>query len=196
VRRRLRALEVRAQHEGDEVAPLEPVLQIAGDYTLFAHLETVYLGTLARRTLDHAQRPRGRRGGPRQADLLLPRPARPLARAGPATAGPRTSPAPIGVSTDAQASWWGGTGMGTIPHGLIARTPATPSRRRGRSPTEYAREMADTVLVDFDNDSVRTALEVADALGDDLWGVRLDTSGTHRRPVAVGGDERRSSRPA
>ena len=33
-----------------------------------------------------------------------------------------------------------------------------------------------TVLVDFDNDSVRTALDVADALGDKLWGVRLDTS--------------------
>jgi nicotinate phosphoribosyltransferase len=33
-----------------------------------------------------------------------------------------------------------------------------------------------TVLVDFDNDSVRTAVEVADALGEDLWGVRLDTS--------------------
>jgi nicotinate phosphoribosyltransferase len=33
-----------------------------------------------------------------------------------------------------------------------------------------------TVLVDFENDSVRTALEVAGALGDDLWGVRLDTS--------------------
>jgi nicotinate phosphoribosyltransferase len=32
------------------------------------------------------------------------------------------------------------------------------------------------VLVDFRNDSVRTAIEVADALGDDLWGVRLDTS--------------------
>jgi nicotinate phosphoribosyltransferase len=33
------------------------------------------------------------------------------------------------------------------------------------------------VLVDFENDSVRTSLEVADALGEDLWGVRLDTSG-------------------
>jgi nicotinate phosphoribosyltransferase len=33
-----------------------------------------------------------------------------------------------------------------------------------------------TVLVDFENDSTRTAVEVADALGDDLWGVRLDTS--------------------
>jgi nicotinate phosphoribosyltransferase len=32
------------------------------------------------------------------------------------------------------------------------------------------------VLVDYDNDSVRTSLEVARALGDRLWGVRLDTS--------------------
>src|SRR3979411_3415880 len=32
------------------------------------------------------------------------------------------------------------------------------------------------VLVDFENDSVRTALEVAEALGPKLWGVRLDTS--------------------
>jgi nicotinate phosphoribosyltransferase len=32
------------------------------------------------------------------------------------------------------------------------------------------------VLVDFENDSVRTALEVANALGPLLWGVRLDTS--------------------
>jgi len=37
-------------------------------------------------------------------------------------------------------------------------------------------DMNVTVLVDFENDSVRTALAVADALGDRLWGVRLDTS--------------------
>jgi nicotinate phosphoribosyltransferase len=34
-----------------------------------------------------------------------------------------------------------------------------------------------TVLVDFENDSVGTALDVARALGPRLWGVRLDTSG-------------------
>src|SRR5947209_190898 len=33
-----------------------------------------------------------------------------------------------------------------------------------------------TVLVDFENHSVQTALEVAEALGPQLWGVRLDTS--------------------
>ncbi|MDQ6750322.1 MAG: quinolinate phosphoribosyl transferase, partial [Actinomycetota bacterium] len=44
-------LDVRALHEGDELAPHEPVMTIEGDYALFAHLETVYLGCLARRSL-------------------------------------------------------------------------------------------------------------------------------------------------
>jgi nicotinate phosphoribosyltransferase len=35
-----------------------------------------------------------------------------------------------------------------------------------------------TVLVDFENNSVETALAVARALGPRLWGVRLDTSET------------------
>jgi nicotinate phosphoribosyltransferase len=34
------------------------------------------------------------------------------------------------------------------------------------------------VLVDFENNSVQTALDVARALGPHLWGVRLDTSET------------------
>lgn len=42
---------MRALHEGDELAPYEPVMTIEGDYALFAHLETVYLGCLARRSL-------------------------------------------------------------------------------------------------------------------------------------------------
>src|SRR5437879_5839305 len=37
-------LDVRALHEGDRIAPRETVLTIEGDYSLFAHLETVYLG--------------------------------------------------------------------------------------------------------------------------------------------------------
>jgi nicotinate phosphoribosyltransferase len=40
----------------------------------------------------------------------------------------------------------------------------------------YHGEMNVTVLVDWDNDSVRTAIAVAQALGPKLWGVRLDTS--------------------
>ena len=44
-------LEVRALHEGEQIAPYETVMTIEGDYSLFAHLETVYLGTMARRSL-------------------------------------------------------------------------------------------------------------------------------------------------
>jgi nicotinate phosphoribosyltransferase len=44
------ALEVRALHDGDVLSAYETVLTIEGDYTTFAHLETLYLGTLARRT--------------------------------------------------------------------------------------------------------------------------------------------------
>jgi nicotinate phosphoribosyltransferase len=42
----------------------------------------------------------------------------------------------------------------------------------------YSEEMNITVLVDWDNDSVTTAIAVAEALGPKLWGVRLDTSET------------------
>src|SRR3712207_7917762 len=41
------------------------------------------------------------------------------------------------------------------------------------------------VLVDFENDSVRTALEVARALGGRLWGIRLDTSRTDRKSTRL-----------
>jgi nicotinate phosphoribosyltransferase len=82
----------------------------------------------------------------------------------------------IGVSTDAQASWWGGRGVGTVPHSLIASFGGDTVAAARAFADRYAGEMNVTVLVDFDNDSVRTALAVADALGDKLWGVRLDTS--------------------
>src|SRR5947209_17752728 len=43
-------LTVRALYDGDPIAPFETVMTIEGDYALFAHLETPYLGVLARRT--------------------------------------------------------------------------------------------------------------------------------------------------
>ena len=82
----------------------------------------------------------------------------------------------IGVSTDAQASWWGGRGIGTVPHGLIAAYGGDTVKAAAKFAERFAEDMNVTVLVDFENDSVRTALEVAAALGPRLWGVRLDTS--------------------
>src|SRR3712207_1155096 len=82
----------------------------------------------------------------------------------------------IGVSTHAQASWWGGRGMGTIPHGLIAAYGGDTPKAARKFADLYADAMNVTVLVDFHNDSVGTAIAVAEELGDQLWGVRLDTS--------------------
>ncbi|UGS39228.1 nicotinate phosphoribosyltransferase [Capillimicrobium parvum] len=170
-------LEVQALHEGDPIAPREPVMTIRGDYALFAHLETVYLGCLARRSLimrnvaEVVDAARGKE--------ILYFPARHdhwLVQTGDGWAAHVAGA--IGVSTDAQASWWGGRGVGTVPHGLIAAfggdTVAAARAFAGR----FAKEMNITVLVDFENDSVGTALAVADALGPELWGVRLDTSET------------------
>jgi nicotinate phosphoribosyltransferase len=168
-------LDVQALYEGDEIATLEPVMTIAGDYSLFAHLETVYLGTLARRTLIG----RNVRGvvEAAQGKPILYFPARHdhwIVQTGDGWAAHVAGV--IGVSTDAQASWWGGRGVGTVPHGLIAAYGGDTVLAARRFAARFAHEMNVTVLVDFENDSVRTALEVADALGPDLWGVRLDTS--------------------
>ncbi len=170
-------LEVRALHEGDEIAPFEPVLQIEGDYARFAHLETVYLGTLARRTLvmgnvrEVVEAARGK-----QIFFFPARHDHWLVQTGDGWAAHVAGA--IGVSTDAQASWWGGRGMGTVPHALIAAYGGDTVRAAEKFAGRFAGSMNVTVLVDFQNDSVRTALEVADALGDRLWGVRLDTSDT------------------
>ena len=44
------SLEVHALFEGDRVDAWETVLLVEGDYASFAHLETLVLGTLTRRT--------------------------------------------------------------------------------------------------------------------------------------------------
>ena len=169
------ALEVHALYEGDEIAPMETVLTIEGDYSLFAHLETVYLGCLARRTLIMRNVREVVEAANGKAILFFPaRHDHWMVQTGDGWAAHVAGA--IGVSTDAQASWWGGTGVGTVPHGLIAAFGGDTVAAAREFAARFAAEMNVTVLVDFENDSVRTALEVADALGDELWGVRLDTS--------------------
>jgi nicotinate phosphoribosyltransferase len=169
-------LEVRALYEGDRIGPLETVMTIEGDYSLFAHLETVYLGCLARRSLimrNVKEVVDAARGKP-----IFYFPARHdhwLVQTGDGWAAHVAGA--IGVSTDAQASWWGGRGIGTVPHGLIAAYDGDTVKAAIKFAERFAGEMNITVLVDFDNDSVKTALQVAEALGPEkLWGVRLDTS--------------------
>ncbi len=168
-------LEVHALYEGDAISPWETVMTIEGDYSLFSHLETVYLGSLARRSLIMRNVDavvRAARGKP-----ILYFPARHdhwHVQTGDGWAAHVAGA--IGVSTDAQASWWGGRGVGTVPHGLIAAYGGNTVRAAQVFAERFHEEMNITVLVDFENDSARTAVEVAAALGPKLWGVRLDTS--------------------
>jgi nicotinate phosphoribosyltransferase len=170
-------LTVHALYDGDEVAPWETVLTIEGDYTLFAHLETVYLGVLARRTLvstNVRQVADAARGKP-----ILFFPARHdhhRVQTGDGYAAHIAGA--IGVSTDAQASWWGGRGIGTVPHALIAAYGGNTVLAATKFAESAPPDVNVVVLVDFENDSVSTSLEVARAMGESLWGVRLDTSRT------------------
>jgi nicotinate phosphoribosyltransferase len=169
-------LDVCALHEGDQIAPYETVMTIGGDYSLFAHLETVYLGSLARRSLimrNVTEVVEAANGKP-----IFYFPARHdhwLVQTGDGWSAHVAGA--IGVSTDAQASWWGGRGIGTVPHGLIAAYGGDTVRAATAFADRFYGEMNITVLVDFENNSLRTALDVAHALGTRLWGVRLDTSG-------------------
>jgi nicotinate phosphoribosyltransferase len=63
-----------------------------------------------------------------------------------------------------------------VPHALIAAYGGDTVAAAKAFADRYSGETNVTVLVDFANDSVNTALEVAEALGEQLWGVRLDTS--------------------
>jgi nicotinate phosphoribosyltransferase len=150
------------------------VVEITGPYRLVAHLESVYLGVLARRS------------------LVATNVARVVAAAGGkpvlffadrfdhwATQGGDGYAAFVGgaqgVATDAQAAWWGERGLGTIPHALIA----TFNGNTVAATAAFARHVPGVpliALVDFENDSVRTSLACARAFGERLWGVRLDTS--------------------
>jgi len=168
-------LEVHALREGDQITPRETVMTIEGDYSLFAHLETVYLGSLARRSLimrnvlEVVEAARGK-----QIFYFPARHDHWLVQTGDGWSAHVAGA--IGVSTDAQASWWGGRGIGTVPHGLIAAYAGDTVKAAQVFADRYHHEMNVTVLVDWENDSVRTALDVAHALGPKLWGVRLDTS--------------------
>jgi nicotinate phosphoribosyltransferase len=174
------ALTVHALYDGDAIEPYETVMTIEGDYTLFAHLETVYLGVLARRTLITTNVVRLVEAANRKPIIFMPaRHDHHRVQTGDGYAAHvagRITGAEIGVTTDEQASWWGGRAIGTVPHSLIASYGGNTVLAAIKF-TEWASpDMRVTVLVDFENNSVETALAVARALGDRLWGVRLDTS--------------------
>src|SRR4029453_7576358 len=112
-----------------------------GDYSAFAHLETVYLGVLARRTLITTNVVRVLEAAHGKPIIFIPaRHDHHRVQTGDGyaayVAGQITG-APIGVTTDEQASWWGGRGIGPGPHSLLAEYGGNTSLA-GRTLTDRA----------------------------------------------------------
>jgi nicotinate phosphoribosyltransferase len=170
-------LAVHALYDGEEIQPWETVMLVEGPYDAFAHLETLYLGVLARRTkvgtntrrVVDAARPKEVMFFPARHDHWL-------VQTGDGYAAHVAGA--IGVSTDAQASWWGSEGVGTVPHALIAVFGGDTVLATRKFAEHIPESVRVVTLVDFENDCVGTSLACARALGKRLYGVRLDTSET------------------
>lgn len=167
-------LSIEALYDGDEIMPWESAMHITGDASLFAHLETIYLGILARRTRVATNVRRVVKAAGDTAVLYFPARFDHWAVQGGDGYAAHIGGA-FGVSTDAQAEWWGAQASGTVPHALIAAAEG--------STVEAVRMFGETypetnlvALVDFDNDCIATSLDCCRALDGKLWGVRLDTS--------------------
>lgn len=187
---RPKQLIIKALHDGDRMSPMETVMTIEGDYATFAHLETVYLGVMARRTgvatavKEVVDAAKGRK--------VLFFPARfdhYSVQTGDGYAAFISGA--LGVSTDANAAWWGVKGLGTVPHGLIAAYNGDTVAACQAFDRYMSKDVKRIALVDFENDSVKTSLEVAMALGKRLWGVRLDTA-RDMKDISVKGKGKKS----
>lgn len=171
---RFSEIEILSLYDGDPVSAWETVMLIEGNYSLFAHLESLYLGVLARRTkIATNTRHIVDAAGGRQVLFFADRFDHFATQGGDGYAsyvgGAR------GVATDAMAAWFGERGLGTIPHALMVAYGGNTALATEKF-NEYIPGVNTIALVDFDNDCVNTSLECARRLGDRLWGVRLDTS--------------------
>jgi nicotinate phosphoribosyltransferase len=169
------SLTVNALYEGDLIEAWDSVMTIEGEYSTFAHLETLYLGVLGHRTrvctnirelVDTAR--------PKPVLFLGARDEHWFMQPGDGFAAMIAGAKE--VSTQAQGSWWNGKLVGTIPHSLIAAFGGDTVAATKHLAKQLDDDVRLLALVDYENDVARTAVEVARALGDRLWGVRVDTS--------------------
>ena len=167
-------LKIEALNDGDIIKANEPVLKVTGRYEDFGYLESVIDGVLARRTsvatnvkevLDAAKGALVFSMADRQDDYLTQ-----------VGDGYATYVAGIQkVSTDAQGKWWGGKGMGTMPHALIQICDGDVCKASDIYLATFPNEKV-TALIDYNNNVVRDAVILAKHLGEKLNAVRVDTS--------------------
>jgi nicotinate phosphoribosyltransferase len=171
-------LDVSALYEGDRFEPWETVLSIEGPYEAFAHLETIYVGILARRTrvcsnvrsAIEAARPKPVLFLGARHDHFAMQPGDGYSAL---VAGAHA------VSTEAQGAFWPSAKLvGGAPHALIAAFDGDTALATRHFADAIGPGVDIIALVDYSNDAVTTSLAVARALEGRLWGVRLDTPET------------------
>ncbi|MBD3307088.1 nicotinate phosphoribosyltransferase [candidate division KSB3 bacterium] len=194
-------IQLNALHDGDVVEPWEPFMTIEGPQQYFAYLETVLLGVIARPTATATATAKVVKAA--QGKPILFFPARFDHFWVQATDGYAAMKAgAFGVSTDANADYWGVQGLGTIPHALIGSYKGSTSAACLAFDRQISEEVNRIALVDWDNDCIGTTLDIIKTFykayyGENaedttqwhkvigagkhkLWGVRFDTSGTLR----------------
>lgn len=204
-------LNVFALYDGTPVKDMQPVLAIVGNPIYFVHLETPLLGVLARPTSTAtavAEVVRAAKG--KQVLFFSARFDHYWVQATDGYAALKAGA--FGVSTDANADYWGAISLGTIPHFLIGcfegDTAASFLAFDRHSPPHLDR----IALVDWDNDCIGTTRKVIEALlkqkysnekitedffitharevtgkgKNHLWGVRFDTGRRLRDKCVTG----------
>jgi nicotinate phosphoribosyltransferase len=173
---------VEALDDGDRIEPKEVVLRITGRYRAFGLYETAILGMLAQSTgWATAAREVVEAAAPEPVISFGARHVHPdivdvldyAAIIGGC----------VGASTPAGARLAGLNPTGTMPHSLVLIIGDTVEAARAFD-REMEPEVPRIVLVDTFRDEAEEALRVAEALGDRLWGIRLDTPSERGRVTA------------
>jgi nicotinate phosphoribosyltransferase len=164
---------VESLRDGDRFSPKETVMRISARYSAYGLYETAILGilascsgwaTAARRIVDAADPIPVIGFGARH---VHPSVADQLDYAS-------VIGGCVGASTPAGARLAGLNPTGTMPHALVLIFGDTV-RAAEAFDRHIAPDIPRIVLVDTFKDEAEEALRVAEALGDRLWGVRLDT---------------------
>lgn len=168
-------LKIYALNDGDIIAAEEPVLKITGRYEDFGYLESLIDGILARRSsvATNVYRIKKILGNKYSMFSMADRQDDYLTQVGDGYA---TYVAGVDkVSTDAQGLWWGGRGMGTMPHALIQMCKGDVIKAAKLYHQTYPKEKV-TALIDYNNDVITDAIKLAKVLKKDLGAIRVDTS--------------------
>jgi nicotinate phosphoribosyltransferase len=167
-------LLIEALEDGDIVDSKEPVLRVTGVYEHFGFLESTIDGILSRRSSVATN----------ARDVLLAANGKPVFSMADrqddfhTQSGDGYASYIMGidrVSTDAQAAWWGGKGMGTMPHALIQLCQGDLVKACQLYADQFPEEKI-TALVDYHNDVIAESLKVAQVFQNRLKAVRVDTS--------------------